>query len=54
LSEGSKEKKGETCALGLVVLSGVLGETVESVLVIVGCADCWGEGAGSGVGVEWF
>jgi hypothetical protein len=54
LSEDSKEKKVEVCALGLVVLSGVLGEIVESVLVIVGCADCRGEGAGSEVEVGCF
>jgi len=40
--------------LGLVVLSGVLGEIVESVLVIVGCADCRGERAGSEVEVGCF
>jgi hypothetical protein len=53
-SEYSKEKKGEAGALGLVVLSGVLGEIVESVLVIVGCADCRGEGVGFEVEVECF
>ena len=53
-SDDSNEKKGEACALGLVVLSGVLGEIVESVLVIVGCADCRGERAGSDVEVGWF
>jgi hypothetical protein len=40
--------------LGLIVLSGVFGEIVESVFVIVGCADCRGEGAGSEVEVGCF
>jgi hypothetical protein len=53
-SDDSKEKKGEACALGLVVLSGVLGEIVESVLVLVRCADCRGERAGSEVEVGCF
>ena len=53
-SDDSKEKKGKACALGLVVLSGVLGEIVESVLVLVGCADCRGERAGSEVEVGCF
>ena len=53
-SEASNEKKGEACALGLIVLSGVFGEIVESVLVIVGCADCRGEGVGSEVEVGCF
>ena len=53
-SDDSKEKKGEACALGLVVLSGVLGEIVESVLVLVGCADCRGERSGSEVEVGCF